>query len=81
MDSADTEAAITEADFMTPTMTPTMRRRVAFALDTNTDMEVDFVLVRDIPKIKYHERPLRFLSEPGITQKEYQRRLLSMSRW
>lgn len=39
-------------------------------------MEVNCVLIRDIPKLKYHDEPLRFVSEPGISQKKYERRIL-----
>ena len=60
-------------------ITPTPRRRVAFAEDI--DMEVGFVLIREIPKIKYHEAPLRFISQPGISQKDYERRVLFLSSW
>ena len=39
-------------------------------------MEVDVVLIRDIPKLKYHEKPLRFISQPGISQEAYERNVL-----
>lgn len=41
------------------------------------ELDIPIVLIRDIPKMKYHENPLRFMSEPGISQEEYEHMVLS----
>ena len=41
------------------------------------DVDVPIVLIHDIPKITYHEKPLHFMSEPGISQKQYKHMVLS----
>ena len=75
METSDTHYTSEDSDLITPTPC----RRVAFAEDIH--MEVGFVLIREIPKIKYHEAPLRFISQPGISQKDYERRVLFLSSW
>ena len=72
MDPARYEAALMEANAM---VLADWRKRWPFLEQQH--MDVDFVLIRDIPKLKYHSEPLRFVSEPGISQKEYERRVLS----
>lgn len=75
MEMSNTRSSSEDSD----QITPTPRRRVAFAEDAK--MEVGFVLIREVPKIKFHEAPLRFISQPGISQKEYERRVLFLSSW
>jgi hypothetical protein len=41
------------------------------------ELEVPILLIRDIPKMKYHEKPLHFMSEPGISQEDYEHMILS----
>ena len=41
------------------------------------EWEVPIVLMQEIPKIKYHASPLQFMSEPGVTQAQYEHMLLS----
>lgn len=43
----------------------------------NEDLDVPLVLIQEIPKMKYHEKPLHFMSEPGITQEQYEHMILS----
>lgn len=75
MEFTDNEATFVEGSSSAPA---DYRKRWPF-LKQRQSMEVDFVLIRDIPKLKYHEKPLRFVSEPGIAQKEYERRVLSLT--
>ena len=30
--------------------------------------------IPEIPKLKYHQAPMHFMSEPGMTQVEYERK-------
>ncbi len=41
------------------------------------ELEVPVLLIRDIPKMKYHEKPLHFMSEPGISQEDYEHMIFS----
>lgn len=41
------------------------------------DQDIPIVLMQEIPKLKYHDKPLRFMSEPGITQAQYEHMILS----
>lgn len=41
------------------------------------EFDVPILLIRDIPKMKYHEKPLHFMSEPGISQVDYEHMILS----
>jgi len=41
------------------------------------ELDVPILLIRDIPKMKYHEKPLHFMSEPGISQEDYEHMILS----
>jgi len=41
------------------------------------EFDVPILLIRDIPKMKYHEKPLHFMSEPGISQEDYEHMILS----
>jgi hypothetical protein len=34
--------------------------------------ECPVVLMQSVPLLKYHEAPVRFVSESGVTQKEYE---------
>ena len=72
MEPKDYEAALVEANAM---VLADWRKRWPFLEQQH--MDVNFVLIRDIPKLKYHSEPLRFVSEPGISQKEYERRVLA----
>ena len=72
MEPKDYEAALVEANAM---VLADWRKRWPFL--EQQYMDVNFVLIRDIPKLKYHSEPLRFVSEPGISQKEYERRVLA----
>ena len=72
MEPADYEAALVAANAL---VLADWRKRWPFLEQQH--MDVNFVLIRDIPKLKYHSEPLRFVSEPGITQKEYERRVLA----
>ena len=44
---------------------------------TEEEEDVPMVLIQEIPKLKYHEEPLHFMSEPGITQEQYEHMILS----
>lgn len=41
------------------------------------ELEVPVLLIRDVPKMKYHEKPLHFMSEPGISQEDYEHMIFS----
>lgn len=41
------------------------------------ELEVPVLLIQDIPKMKYHEKPLHFMSEPGISQEDYEHMIFS----
>lgn len=47
------------------------------AVEEVEEWEVPLVLMQEIPKMRYHESPLQFMSEPGITQAQYEQMLLS----
>lgn len=42
--------------------------------------ELPFVLMPNIPRLKFHDDPFYFMSEPGITQQEYQKRVCARGR-
>lgn len=56
---------------MTPTTTSTN------AMAGVEEWEVPLVLIHEIPKMKYHASPLQFMSEPGISQAQYEQMVLS----
>lgn len=37
--------------------------------------ELPIALMPTIPRLKFHDAPYYFMSEPGITQQEYQKRV------
>ena len=37
--------------------------------------ELPIALMPNIPRLKFHDAPYFFMSEPGITQQEYQKRI------
>ena len=39
--------------------------------------EFPFVLMPTVPAMKYHDEPLHFMSQPGLTQKEYEQTLFA----
>ena len=41
------------------------------------EKDVPVVLIEEIPKMKYHASPLHFMSEPGVTQEQYEHMILS----
>lgn len=41
------------------------------------ELDIPILLIQDIPKMKYHEKPLHFMSEPGISQEQYEHMILS----
>ena len=57
--------------------TPTLSDSMLGPRDEVEDIDIPMVLIQDIPKMKYHERPLHFMSEPGITQEQYEHMILS----
>ena len=57
--------------------TPTLSDSMLGPRDEAEDIDIPIVLIQDIPKMKYHEKPLRFMSEPGITQEQYEHMILS----
>ncbi|KAL8933562.1 MAG: hypothetical protein Q9216_006307 [Gyalolechia sp. 2 TL-2023] len=42
--------------------------------------ELPIVLMPNIPRLKFHDDPFYFMSEPGITQQEYQKRVCERGR-
>ncbi|KAL9025684.1 MAG: hypothetical protein Q9196_005536 [Gyalolechia fulgens] len=42
--------------------------------------ELPIVLMPNIPRLKFHDDPFYFMSEPGITQQEYQKRVCARGR-
>lgn len=52
----------------------------AITADNSSDEEgeeVPIVLMPNIPLLKFHDAPNYFMSEPGITQQEYQKRIIA----
>lgn len=50
---------------------------VPVASSSHEEEEVPIVLIPNIPIIKFHNKPFYFMSEPGITQQEYQQRVIA----
>lgn len=38
--------------------------------------ELPFALMPSVPRLKFHEAPMYFMSESGLTQQEYQNQVL-----
>lgn len=38
--------------------------------------ELPIALIPSVPRLKFHEAPLYFMSESGLTQQEYQNQVL-----
>ena len=57
--------------------TPTLSDSMLGPRDEVEEIDLPMVLIQDIPKMRYHEKPLHFMSEPGITQDQYEHMILS----
>lgn len=74
------EVAATSGDAQSEDTRDHERTRSSDRIETEMEveeLEVPVLLIQDIPKMKYHEKPLHFMSEPGISQEDYEHMILS----
>ncbi|KAG8526669.1 uncharacterized protein KY384_008098 [Bacidia gigantensis] len=74
---------------MSPTTTPAFSELIVVKFceqndmdpipeETDESLEVPVILVPDLPPLKYHDGPLRFLSNSLMSQREWERKLITI---